>query len=229
LVIKLSVDLVPTSDQPGDALVVGLLELEDFHFFFHLLELQLERELLFSLHSNVFNFLHVLVQVEFLEHADFNVFSLEGRILELFVFGHNLLDFFPILVVDGFGSKAPNQGEVLCKSVKECFLFHCDISNFWVVFGELLVKLEALLVPSSDLRGNTSWVTDSHELRIGPVVELCLALKDHSDEVIETFVLCSNRVELRVKSHRLAKDFFTVIELLLSFECSVDIFFEGVG
>jgi hypothetical protein len=68
----------------------------------------------------------------------------------------------------------------------------------------------------------------SHELVVGPLVELSLNSVGHGRQFKEWLEIIVKGVHLWVHSHWLLEDFFSLVELLLSVECVLDLFFQGV-
>mmetsp|Transcript_20668 Transcript_20668/g.31556 ORF Transcript_20668/g.31556 Transcript_20668/m.31556 type:complete len:299 (+) Transcript_20668:4097-4993(+) len=144
LVIELGVDIVIALDQEGDALVLSLLQREDLHVVLHRLQLLGQGVLLLGLHSDLFDGFDAPVDVVVDEVNDLHVVAVEVRD------GYDLLDFLPVFVIDGLGREALDQGQILGELVDLGSQLLGYLGGFGVVFVQLLVELEALLVPLGD-------------------------------------------------------------------------------
>jgi hypothetical protein len=147
LVIKLSVDLVPTYEQIGYAFVVFLLEYKLFHFMLHLFKFRSQRELLLSSHSDVLDLFYEGEQVECLKVSDFDVIFLERTVSNLVTLRYAFLDKCPIFIKYSFRSETLDQRKVLRKTLYDGSEILSTLRNFRVVFVQIFVKLQAGLAP----------------------------------------------------------------------------------
>lgn len=155
---------------------------------------------------DLLDFLHESVEVLVNNVLHLDLFLLEGL-------SHDLLDFIPLFVENGFGGEALDQGQVL----HEVLDFHSQLlgcfRSLWEVFVELLVKLEARRVPLLHRLVNLVGVL-LHQLVLGPVFETEFNLMGHRSQFKEGFELVIQVEQFWVLGLVLVEETFSLIELL---------------